>query len=209
MISNETMNKNPGIDTPPLYGLVLAGGKSTRMGQDKHLLEYHGQPQAQLLYALLQSYCEKTFMSLRADQHDDSHRNYQTILDQDNYRGPFNGLLSAHASYPEAAWLVLACDLPLINTDTISTLIKARDPLALGTAMATRKSNLPEPLVAIWEPAGLQTAITYLETAESSCPRKFLINHNCKLVYPEQDQELLNANNPEEFREALAIIQAG
>ena len=202
------MKKTLVKDVPPLYGLVLAGGKSTRMGQDKRLLEYHGQPQAEFLYALLETHCEKTFMSLRADQHDPTRRDHQVILDQDHYRGPFNGLLSAHAEYPGVAWLVLACDLPLINNDTITRLVKARDPLATGTAMATRKSNLPEPLVAIWEPAGLATAITYLKTAESSCPRKFLINHNCKLVYPGGDQELLNANNPEEFKEALAIIQA-
>lgn len=203
------MKKNPGKDIPPLYGLVLAGGKSTRMGQDKHLLEYHGQPQAEFLYALLGSHCEHTFMSLRADQHDPNRSDHQVILDQDHYRGPFNGLLSAHAEHPEAAWLVLACDLPLINNDTIARLVKARDPLADGTAMATKKSNLPEPLVAIWEPGGLAIAKRYLKTAESSCPRKFLINHNCKLVHPAGDQELLNANNPEEFKEALAIIQAG
>ena len=202
------MNKNSGKDRAPLYGLVLAGGKSTRMGQDKHLLEYHGQPQAQFLYALLDSHCDRTFMSLRADQHDTFQKEHGVILDQDHYRGPFNGLLSAHAEHPEVAWLVLACDLPLINVDTITRLIKARDPLATGTAMATRKSQLPEPLVAIWEPMGLETAITYLKTAESSCPRKFLINHNCKLVHPGRDEELLNANNPDEFKEALSIIKA-
>ena len=198
---------NDTIQTP-LYGLVLAGGKSTRMGRDKHLLDYHGKPQAEYLYGILQGICEKTYMSIRADQQADRDQGYREIVDQNMYRGPFNGLLSAHAMYPEAAWLVLACDLPLIDEQTIVKLIKAREPDKDGTAMATRKSGLPEPLVAIWEPKGLQTAKTYLKTAESSCPRKFLLRHECKLVFPEEDKVLLNANNPEEFREALSIIQS-
>lgn len=194
--------------TPPLYGLILAGGKSTRMGQDKHLLDYHGQPQAEYLYGIVDGLCERTFMSIRADQSRDQDKGYKEIVDQNAYRGPFNGLLSAHAMYPEAAWLVLACDLPLIDKQTILRLIKAREPKADGTAMATHKTGLPEPLVAIWEPSGLETAKTYLKTVESSCPRKFLLRHECKLVFPQEDQVLLNANNPDEFQEALSIIRS-
>jgi len=193
---------------PPLYGLVLAGGKSTRMGQDKRLLQYHGIPQADYLYSLLETLCDKTFMSLRTDQDHTRVTKEGAILDEDIYRGPFNGILSAHNRYPNAAWLVLACDLPLIDKDSLSQLIDARDSGNVATAMATQKSGLPEPLVAIWEPKGLTKAIDYLKTAESSCPRKFLIRHSCKLVIPEKDQVLLNANNPEEYKEALTIIQS-
>ncbi|MBT8312373.1 MAG: NTP transferase domain-containing protein [Eudoraea sp.] len=202
------METNSNKQTPPLYGLILAGGKSTRMGQDKHLLDYHGEPQAEYLYGMLQGLCEKTFMSIRADQKSYQNKGYEEIVDQNIFRGPFNGLLSAHARYPEAAWLVLACDLPLIDKQSIDRLIRDREPQKDATAMATRKTGLPEPLVAIWEPTGLETAKTYLKTAESSCPRKFLLRHACKLVFPEQDLVLLNANNPEEFQEALSIIRS-
>jgi molybdopterin-guanine dinucleotide biosynthesis protein A len=191
----------------PLYGLVLAGGKSTRMGRDKSLLEYHGKPQADHLYSLLEDLCDKTFLSLRSDQKITGITD-AIIVDQDRYRGPFNGILSAHSSQPEAAWLVLACDLPLIDIDSLNQLIEARDPEAVATAMATHKTGLPEPLVAIWEPRGLDMAEEYLKTAESSCPRKFLIRNDSKLVTPEKDEVLLNANNPEEYQEALNIIQS-
>ena len=177
------------------------------MGQDKSLLQYHGKPQADYLYDLLQNLCDRTFMSLRADQINTEQSDH-AVVDLDRYRGPFNGILSAHDQFPDAAWLILACDLPLIDETSLKQLIEARDPAAVGTAMATEKSGLPEPLVAIWEPNGLDTAIEYLKTAESSCPRKFLIRNNCKLVTPEKDQVLLNANNPEEYQEALTIIQS-
>ena len=202
------MEKKSKTMKPPIYGLVLAGGKSTRMGQDKGLLEYHGIPQADYLYSLLETLCEKTFMSLRADQGHTNKTKYRSILDEDIYRGPFNGILSAHNRHPDVAWLVLACDLPLIDKISLKQLIDARDDGAVATAMATQKSELPEPLVAIWEPKGLNKAIDYLKSAESSCPRKFLIRHNSKIVIPEKDQVLLNANNPEEYKEALTIIQS-
>ena len=201
------MEKKTKKGIPPLYGLVLAGGKSTRMGQDKSLLHYHGKPQADYLYSLLDKICDKTFMSLRADQ-TKSGITDNAIVDQNRYRGPFNGILSAHELHPNAAWLVLACDLPLIDKTSLNQLIEERDPNAVGTAMATQKSGLPEPLAAIWEPDGLTAAKEYLKTAESSCPRKFLIRHNSKLVTPEKDEVLLNANNPEEYQEALTIIQS-
>ena len=72
----------------------------------------------------------------------------------------------------------------------------------MATAFATRKTGLPEPLAAIWEPLGLQAAETHLQTAESSCPRKFLLNTETALVFPEDDLWVANANEPEEY-EAL------
>ena len=51
-----------------LYGLVLSGGKSTRMGTDKGLITYHGIPQREYIYKLLEEVCDATFLSIRDDQ---------------------------------------------------------------------------------------------------------------------------------------------
>lgn len=52
----------------PLYGLLLVGGKSTRMGQDKAQLIYRDdQPEWIRLHSLLNAHCEKSFLSHRAD----------------------------------------------------------------------------------------------------------------------------------------------
>lgn len=200
-----TMQKMDPLDkTPPLYGLVLAGGRSSRMGRDKGLLAYHGLPQREYLYQLLEPLCQKTFLSIRPEQSGSVAGNFETILDEDRFKGPFNGLLSAFHGFPDAAWLVVACDLPLLDAAGLEQLISHRDPAHVGTAYATRASGLPEPLAAIWEPAGLQQAETYLATAESSCPRKFLIRHGAKLVFPANDALLANANDPAEYE----LIQA-
>lgn len=187
-----------------LYGLVLSGGKSTRMGSDKGLIRYHGMPQREYLYHMLDRVCERTFISLRGEQQAEVPFGFATIPDDDNFKGPYNGLLSAHRRHPEAAWLVLACDLPLMDLISLQQLIAARDPNASATAFAQKENPLPEPLCAIWEPKALEYSVQYLKEGNGTCPRKFLINNeNVKLVFPENEHVLLNANSEEEYKEAL------
>jgi molybdopterin-guanine dinucleotide biosynthesis protein A len=189
-----------------IYGLVLSGGKSTRMGTDKGRIAYHGKPQREYLYELLDKICAKTFISIREEQQRDLPANFNVILDQDAYRGPFNGILSAHNKYPDVAWLVLACDLPLIDEKSLRDLIKARKGSATATAFAQKENPLPEPLCAIWEPKALAAAIPYLENGNGSCPRKFLIRNDAHLVFPENTQVLMNANSKQEFKEAMTKL---
>jgi len=189
-----------------IYGLVLSGGKSTRMGTDKGLITYHGIPQREYLYQMLEKICDKTFMSIRKEQEAEIATTFNTIVDENVFKGPFNGILSAHNKYPDAAWLVLACDLPLIDEKSLSALIEARKGDANATAFAQKENPLPEPLCAIWEPLTLEAAVTYLEEGNGSCPRKFLINNNTHLVIPENAQVLMNANSEVEYREALTRL---
>ena len=191
---------------PKLFGLVLAGGKSTRMGSDKSQIQYHGIPHQEHLYKLLESVCDEVFLSVRPEQLESVPSDFKAVADNNQHRGPFNGILSAHADNPNDAWLVLACDLPLIDAETIIQLYSERDPNKYATSFATKESGLPEPLVTIWEPQALEQAKKYLKTAESSCPRKFLINSDIKLVFPSRDEVLYNANSLSEYEYAKTKI---
>nr|WP_299173134.1 NTP transferase domain-containing protein [uncultured Allomuricauda sp.] len=186
-------------EVPRLYGLVLAGGKSTRMGSDKGLIKYHSITQQEHLYNLLGQICDTVYLSVREQQVHLLEDDTNIIVDQNEYRGPFNGILSAHKKHPKAAWLILACDLPLIDSKSLKKLVENRDSAKFATSFATKKSGLPEPLITIWEPKGLAAAIEYLSSADSSCPRKFLINSEITLVRPEQDEILYNANSLEDY----------
>jgi molybdopterin-guanine dinucleotide biosynthesis protein A len=183
-----------------LFGLVLAGGHSTRMGEDKGLISYHGMPQRLYLLEELKPFCDEVFLSIRKDQEGELDDTIPRIVDEDKYRGPFNGLLSAHHAYPEAAFFVIACDLPMVNSTVLKYLYDHRNTGSVATAFATWESGLPEPLAAIWEPAGLRSAEIYLETAKSSCPRKFLIHSQTTLVTPKDDLWVANANAPSDYK---------
>ena len=189
----------------PLYGLVLAGGKSSRMGHDKGLINYQGEAHRLHIFKLLQAHCKNCFLSIRAEQQEEFDADWPVIVDQNEFRGPFNGLLSAWKMHPEVAWLVLACDLPLIEEKSIHLLINNREVAKRATSLVTEHSGLPEPLAAIWEPEALSEAYTYLQTAKSSCPRKFLLNSSFHAVPVRGDDQLFNANTPEEAAQAHTI----
>jgi molybdopterin-guanine dinucleotide biosynthesis protein A len=191
-----------------IMGLVLAGGQSRRMGTDKGKLTYHDKPQREYLYDQMKTLCSRVFLSIRPEQQDDIPEGLDFIVDENQYRGPFNGLLSAHHAYPEVAWLVVACDLPLVDQKVLKYLADRRDPKAMATAYATHKTKLPEPLAALWEPHGLKTAESYMQTAQSSCPRKFLINEDTFLVFPLDDLWLANANEPGEYENILTQLKS-
>lgn len=196
------------MEKTQLYGLVLAGGKSTRMGTDKGAIAYHNIPQRDYLYNLLDQVCDATFYSIREDQKKEFSSTTNVIVDENKFKGPYNGLLSAYNTNSNVAWLIVACDLPLLNVAALEQLKQERDISKLATAFATKESKLPEPLCAIWEPSALKASIDYLNNGNGSCPRKFLINADVKLVFPEQDQVLLNANSKEEYEVALQKIES-
>ncbi len=192
-----------------IYGLVLSGGKSTRMGADKGLISYHGIPQRDYLYQLLNNICDATYMSVREDQCSEFDAAVNLIADRNEFRGPYNGLLSAHRKFPEVAWLVLACDLPLMDEAGLRELVLQRDVSKMATAFALKENPLPEPLGAIWEPRALRKSLDYLEAGNGTCPRKFLINNDTKLVFPKNENVLLNANSEAEYKEALEKLAIG
>ncbi|MEL6655368.1 MAG: NTP transferase domain-containing protein [Bacteroidota bacterium] len=184
----------------PLYGLVLAGGKSQRMGEDKGLIDYHGLPQREYLAQQLAGVCQKVFYSLRPDQ--EAPASGEVIRDSIIGLGPFGAILSAFREYPDAAWLVVACDLPLLDREGLQTLAQKRNPSKLATAFHNPATGRPDPLVTIWEPRAYTVLLQFLAQGYS-CPRKVLINSAVEVLQPENAQILLNANSPEERKQVL------
>lgn len=196
MIAN-SINNHGGI--PPLNGLALAGGQSMRMGRDKGLLNWHGKPQRYYLADLLAQCCAQVYISCRADQVDAIvAAGYKALPDTAAAPAQYGAILSAMTARPDSAWLVLACDLPLVDSDTLAYLAGQRDPAKLATAFAGADDGLPEPLAAIWEPAARSMLLGKL--AEGiTCPRKALIRSesDVKLIEAPHSAALTNVNTPE------------
>jgi molybdenum cofactor guanylyltransferase len=189
-----------------MYGLILAGGSSTRMHRDKAALTYQGQSQLDRAFELAKRHLHNVFVSVRAGQtHDPTRARHPLIVDSVAGEGPIVGIRSALAAYPNGAWLVLACDLPFLSDAAIETLMRARDPGTFATAYRSAHDGMPEPLCAIWEPAAGSLLAEY-QAAGGECPRKFLIRRNARLVDLTDPRALDNVNTPEEYAEATAAL---
>jgi molybdopterin-guanine dinucleotide biosynthesis protein A len=192
--------------TAPLKGLLLSGGRSTRMQQDKAVLAYAGETQLERAMRLLQSRLADVRVSVRADQAAEPTRaRYPQVVDAGDVQGPIAGIRAAQAADQDAAWLVLACDLPMLDAATLDALIAARDPSRVATAFRSSHDGLPEPLCAIYEPGSREPLDAFLATGRN-CPRKFLINSDTLLLDQPNPQALDNVNTPDEFKATAAQL---
>ncbi len=188
----------------PVYGLVLAGGRSTRMRRDKAAIEYRpGETQLDAAMKLLEGRVERAFVSVRPDQHHDPVRaHYARIVDRGSIEGPIAGIAAALEEHPDVAWLVLACDLPFLDARTLDTLLAARDPASEAVAFRSSHDGLPEPLCAIYEPHAREALASFLATGRN-CPRKFLIGARTRLLDQPNPRALDNVNTVEEYGAAM------
>ena len=192
----------------PVYGLILAGGSSTRMHRDKAALKYRGSSQLDRAFELAGRHVPEVFLSVRADQTLDPMRaQRRMIVDAIAGEGPIIGIRSALAAHPRVAWLVLACDLPFLSDEAVDYLLRKRDSAGFATAYRSAHDDLPEPLCAIWEPAAAAALAEY-QAGGGHCPRKFLIRHAVPLLEPLDRRALDNVNTPEEYAQATAALES-
>lgn len=191
----------------PLYGLVLVGGKSSRMGTEKALLQYAGKPQVQRAYELIARYCDGVFLSIHPDQAAVAEfAAFPQIIDTAaGVSGPLAGILSALRANPHAAWLVVACDLPFLDETTMAHLVQNRNRRQIATAYRSPHDGLPEPLCAIYEPhsAGHLKAMAALNVDD---PREALARAKIPLLELVDRGALDNVDTPEQYRQAQARL---
>ncbi len=196
---------------PPVYGLVLAGGNSTRMRRDKAVLEYQGVTQLDRVFEIVTRHCERSFVSVRAAQAlEPSRASKPLIIDAVEGEGPIVGIRSGMAAHRHAAWLVVACDLPFLTGSLIERLLAERDPSGFATAYRSTHDGLPEPLCAVWEPRAYEALAAY-QLEGGACPRKFLMRWGARLIDAVEPAALDNINTPEDYDEAqkrLARVSA-
>jgi molybdopterin-guanine dinucleotide biosynthesis protein A len=196
------------MSIPVLFGLVLAGGASTRMKRDKAALDYHGKPQLHWAFEQVAEFCAATFVSVRPDQTNDPLRaELPQIVDRRPGAGPLAGIEAALHTHPKAAWLVVACDLPQLTPTVLKHLVEHRDPPRMATAYRSNFDGLPEPLCAIWEPSSRAAIAEWLAKGKE-CPRKLLINSDVALIDLPVATALDNVNTPEEFDAVRAGLRS-
>ncbi len=193
--------------TPRLKALILAGGKSTRMGVDKTNIAYHNNTAHPIHLAnICKGLGIDTYISKGYNYKGEEVDGYSVIKDRLVDMGPFGAIISAFIYDPDAAWLVLACDLPFVDSDSIKKLITERDSGKIATTYIGDGNPFPEPLISIYEPSAYKRLLSFMALGYS-CPRKVLINSDIKTVTLHDNTIIANANTPDERDHAMEQLK--
>jgi molybdopterin-guanine dinucleotide biosynthesis protein A len=179
-----------------INGLILAGGKSQRMGHDKSLIAYHDVSQREYLFNMLRPFSAAVFTSCKIT-HTIPVR-YNPLPDHFEFDSPLNGILTAFLHDSLAAWLTIPVDMPLIDVEIVSYLLSKRDPAKVATCFYDSDGKDPEPLIAIWEPHAHPQLQKFYQSGKIS-PRDFLKTHDTQIIEIPDRNALANINNPEEL----------
>ncbi|MFN0032364.1 MAG: NTP transferase domain-containing protein [Flavobacteriales bacterium] len=193
------------LQAPALKALIMAGGKSIRMGEDKSQITHHTLPQHLHLKEIFNAIGIDSFISCRDEQSAFfKSEGHSVIADRMVDCGPLGGLVSAYMCDPNCAWLVVACDVPMLDEEVIQELVAERNHSMMATAFISPFDGLPEPLIAVWEPKAYQQIMQFFAQGYS-CPRKVLINSNVKLIECRAPHKLQNVNTKEELNMLRSI----
>lgn len=187
-------------------GLVLAGGRSRRIGQDKARLTRNGTSLLEHAFRLVDEVTGDAYVSVRPDQVDDAERRrFPQVVDRFHDLGPVAGILSAQLAHPDADWLVVACDLPNLDRATLANLLTRAPAEAPFVAYRSRLDGLPEPLCALYR-RGSAALVDAAVKQGVVCPRKILLRNDAVLLDLPQQDALANVNTPEDL--AASVLGA-
>ncbi|MDA1224876.1 MAG: molybdenum cofactor guanylyltransferase [Bacteroidetes bacterium] len=187
--------------------MVLAGGESRRMGQDKALITIHGKPAFFHAAELLKNFCETVFVLCRENQDLMSHLAEQPtwlteVFDNNEYsdKGPLTGLLSylAHsgidhkqklpAETPCEGLLVLGCDYRNMSQETLENVVAVGQMQSRICCYQNHITQFLEPLVAYYPISDLMQLRDF--AIENSSLQQFVQTHN-PCILPTDSQRIL------------------
>ena len=181
----------------PIFGGLLVGGASRRMGRPKATLHFGERKLAEVAASALTASVEEIVL-LGAGPVPDVLAGNRRLPDPPGLVGPLAGLLAALRWAPHATWVIAACDLPRVTPEAVAWLVAQRRPGCW--AVLPRVGPGLEPLLAVYEP-GARPLLEDLVAAGRRAPR--LIADHPSVATPEPPPEIIgcwyNANTPGEL----------
>jgi molybdenum cofactor guanylyltransferase len=185
--------------------VILAGGKSRRLGQDKAAVLLDGLPMLARMVELARRFCPVVAVSGRDPS--PLAPGLTWFLDQEPGIGPMGGIITALERYQKPC-LVLSCDLPLLDDSTVERLLvawRARPSETVLTTFEQAETGFIEALVAVYEP---EAAAVLRRAKEEGC-RKLsraipaALRH-CVVYSVRDGRPFFNVNTPVDLAEILS-----
>jgi len=184
----------------PVWACVLIGGKSSRMGRPKHLIEDDtGIPWITKTVGLLRPLVDGLVISGAGDVPSDLD-DLNRLPDISGAVGPLAGILSAMQWRPSVSWLLVACDMPDIMEEAVNWLLEKRRPGIWGILPRLRDGGPCEPLLAHYD---FRCRHLFEELVCSGSMRISTVAENPKIETPVVPEPLLpswrNVNTPQDL----------
>jgi molybdopterin-guanine dinucleotide biosynthesis protein MobB len=194
----------PAWTARPLYGGVLVGGASSRMGSAKQLILFGGRALGEIAGdALSMALGDGRSVALGAGTLPGALEGYTRLPDPPGFGGPAAALISAHRWYPEAAWIVAACDHPWLRAEHITWLAAQRQP-GRWAVIPRQRDGHPYPTLALYEPQALEALECKVREDVSHNARPAMLLELSRTLLLDVPVELMdgwkNVNTPEELR---------
>lgn len=197
-------------------GVVLAGGKSSRLGKDKALIQFQGKPLVEWVMEAIDKVVDEVILSLSSEPENSNFvggfgKNIRIVLDAKPGFGPISGLCSSFKEAKGDYVAVAPCDSPFIKPELYTLLFKKAEGRDGAVPFI---NNFWEPLHAVYrrEPfiVGLEKALS----AGKNRPVDTYPYLNIKKVNQEEveavDDEassFININTKEDLLKAKKIVE--
>lgn len=136
----------------PIWACVLIGGRSSRMGQAKHLLQDSmGVTWLEKTVAVLDPFAGRIVLS-GGGLVPASLQHLTRLPDIPGIAGPLTGILSAMRWQPAVSWLLVACDMPCLSPGALQWLVSGRRPGCWAIMPKRSQESHVEPLLAHYDP---------------------------------------------------------
>ena len=194
--------------TKSVTGVILAGGRATRMGgEDKGLVLLRDRPMIQWVLDRLSSQVSKILISANRNKTQYAELGYGIVSDNSSdFQGPLAGIAAALAQ-TDTPWLVsVPCDSPLIPLDLIGRL---HDQVVRGGARAgaAHDGHRLQPAFTLVHRDLLADLVSYLESGERKIDR-WLERHAFRSVdFSDCEEMFLNVNTPADLEATTTWLQ--
>lgn len=187
-----------------IAALILAGGQSSRMGEDKAFVLYEGKPLLQRVYQVAATCSQKVYIATPWPERYQTllTEDYEVILETEPNKGPLVALSQGLLEIPfDWIWL-LACDLPLLQPAMIQRW-QSHLTVVSDTVLAVVPQSQSR-----WEPlCGFYRRSAYSQLQEFMAPggrsfQRWLTHIPVEPIYlsEEESQMLVNCNRPTDLK---------
>lgn len=174
----------------PLYGCVLIGGKSRRMGEPKHLIRTEGATWLERTVKMLRKATAEVLIAGEGEM-PDGLRGEVRLHDVPDAEGPMAGVLAAMRWHPNASWLVAACDLPEASAEALQWLLSMRRPGAwIVMPKVLEESKEVQPLLAWYD---FRSRFLLERAARSGAFSLLRLADHDRVITPEPSKEIRGA----------------